>query len=48
MREPTSSPAASSDADALPAAPPPYAPPTLVFLGELKDLTANGSFFGDT
>jgi hypothetical protein len=49
MREPTSPPRPSQSADPAPAAAPaPYSPPTLVKLGELKDLTANGSFFGDT
>jgi hypothetical protein len=49
MREPNSSPTASSDPASAPTAKPlPYSPPTLVKLGELKDLTANGSFFGDT
>jgi hypothetical protein len=49
MREPNSPGKDEPSSDAVPAPrATPYAPPTLVKLGELKDLTANGSFFGDT
>lgn len=50
MDDPRKSADASPTADRPVAADPlpPYEPPTLVSLGHLNDLTAAGSFFGDT